>query len=597
MVSNYKVPPKFDEARPYECWKNEVSIWRLVTDLDKKKQALAVALGLEGRARETALEIPAADLNKDDGMETLLAKLDAVFLREEKDRAYEAYSHFDSISKDNAMSMTDYIIDFEQRYNRMKNYNMTLPDAVLAFKLLDTACIEEKSRQLALTACTDLTFASMKSALKRIFGGKASGACNSNETQDAVFFTEQKLPGKFRRSNGPFQSGQQQPQKGTNPLDKYGKRTKCAICQSTYHWAKDCPHRRNEVKLTEDENVEECNITLYTKVVTDSQIFLTESLGSAIIDTACTRTVCGEKWLDSYIKDLKQSQTDKMLQTESPSCRPFRFGDGQVVHSYRKVKLPAKIGQTKCHIETEVVPADIPLLLSKMSLKKAGTVLDMENDRVVMFKQPVPLELTSSGHYCVDIRDTNAEVNCNEGEILVVTADMSTKEKHKILLKLHKQFGHASADRLQRLIQSSGNNDKDCPVILQEIIRDCEICQRYSRTKPKPAVGLPLASEYNETVAMDLHELEPGLWYLHIIDHFTRFSAGNIVRTKKPSEIVNSFMHSWISVHGAPKRIYTDNGGEFNNEEIREMAEKFNIETKTTDYGIQSLEQRATGAT
>uniref|UniRef100_A0AAV2MIZ9 Integrase catalytic domain-containing protein n=1 Tax=Knipowitschia caucasica TaxID=637954 RepID=A0AAV2MIZ9_KNICA len=159
---------------------------------------------------------------------------------------------------------------------------------------------------------------------------------------------------------------------------------------------------------------------------------------------------------------------------------------------------------------------------------------------------------------------------------------MSTKEKRKVLLKLHKQFGHASAERLQKLIQSSGNTDQDCPIILQETIRDCEICQRYSRSKPKPAVGLPLASQYNETVAMDLHELEPGVWYLHIIDHFTRFSAGNIVRTKKPSEIVNSFIHSWISVHGAPKRIYTDNGGEFNNAEIRDMAENFNIETKTT---------------
>ncbi len=57
-----------------------------------------------------------------------------------------------------------------------------------------------------------------------------------------------------------------------------------------------------------------------------------------------------------------------------------------------------------------------------------------------------------------------------------------------------------------------------------------------------------MASEYNETVAVDLHELEPGVWYLHIIDHFTRFSAGNIVKTNKSSEIVNSFIHTWISV-------------------------------------------------
>lgn len=163
-----------------------------------------------------------------------------------------------------------------------------------------------------------------------------------------------------------------------------------------------------------------------------------------------------------------------------------------------------------------------------------------------------------------------------------MTENMSTDEKHRVLLKLHKQFGHASADRLQRLIHSSGNKDKECCTILQQIVNDCEICKKYKRTKPKPAVGLPLASEYNETVAVDLHELEPGVWYLHIIDHFTRFSAGNIVITKKSSEIVNSFIHTWISIHGAPQRLYSDNGGEFNSEEIRDMAENFNIKTRTT---------------
>lgn len=142
---------------------------------------------------------------------------------------------------------------------------------------------------------------------------------------------------------------------------------------------------------------------------------------------------------------------------------------------------------------------------------------------------------------------------------------MSPDEKRKVLLKLHKQFSHASADRLQRLIHSSGNNDKECFTILQQIVYDCEICQKYKKTKPKPAVGLPLASEYNETVAVDLHELEPGVWYLHIIDRFTHFSAGNIVKTKKSSEIVNSFFHTLLSVLGVPQRLYSDNGGEFNN--------------------------------
>ena len=72
------------------------------------------------------------------------------------------------------------------------------------------------------------------------------------------------------------------------------------------------------------------------------------------------------------------------------------------------------------------------------------------------------------------------------------------------------------------------------------------------------------------------------MWYLHVIDHFTPFSGGSIVNTKKPSQIVKHFIHSWISVHGPLQKLYSDNGGEFNNNEIREMAEKFNMEVKTT---------------
>ena len=56
------------------------------------------------------------------------------------------------------VAITDYIIDFEHRYNRMHKYDMVLPDAVLSFKLLDTACLYGREKPLALTACTVLTF-------------------------------------------------------------------------------------------------------------------------------------------------------------------------------------------------------------------------------------------------------------------------------------------------------------------------------------------------------------------------------------------------------------------------------------------------------
>ena len=65
-----------------------------------------------------------------------------------------------------------------------------------------------------------------------------------------------------------------------------------------------------------------------------------------------------------------------------------------------------------------------------------------------------------------------------------------------------------------------GNVDDKNTTILEEIVSKCEICLKHSRPKPQPAVG-PHGSRYYETVAVDLHELEPNVWYLHIIDHFT----------------------------------------------------------------------------
>jgi hypothetical protein len=160
MVNNSNVPPRFDKKRLYDSWKNELGIWTRVTNRDTKKQALAVLLSLDGRARDTALEISVEDLNKGDDMGTLIRALDSVFLKEEKDRAYEAYSNFDSVTRDISVAMTDYTIDFEQRYNRMRKYDMV---------------------QLASTACTVLTFASMRSALNN----NVIDVCRANNTWNA----------------------------------------------------------------------------------------------------------------------------------------------------------------------------------------------------------------------------------------------------------------------------------------------------------------------------------------------------------------------------------------------------------------------------
>ena len=66
-------------------------MWRCVTDLDAKQQAVAIALTLSGRKREVASEISLSELNADNGLNKLLAKLKEVFDVHCVDKAFEDY--------------------------------------------------------------------------------------------------------------------------------------------------------------------------------------------------------------------------------------------------------------------------------------------------------------------------------------------------------------------------------------------------------------------------------------------------------------------------------------------------------------------------
>jgi len=171
----------------------------------------------------------------------------------------------------------------------------------------------------------------------------------------------------------------------------------------------------------------------------------------------------------------------------------------------------------------------------------------------------------------------------NQENMLLLDENMSEADKKKALLKLHRQFGHGSTKRLSKLLQSSGHCTPEIVKLLSLVVEGCDVCLKLKRPSPKPTVGFPLATEFNETIAVDLHELEKSkVWYLHIIDEFTRFSAGAIIHSKKASVFVQQFIQQWISIHGAPLKLFCDNGGEFNNEHVRDMCENFSIELKAT---------------
>ena len=131
------------------------------------------------------------------------------------------------------------------------------------------------------------------------------------------------------------------------------------------------------------------------------------------------------------------------------------------------------------------------------------------------------------------------------------------------------------------LVNSAGlSDDQQRKDQICEVSRNGEICQVYKRPSPRPVVGLPLATEFN-VVAMDLKQCEGG-WILHLIDHVSRCSAAALIKSKRKEVIIEHIFKIRIGVFGPPPSHFSDNGGEFNNEEFREMGEAMNIVVKTT---------------
>lgn len=309
--------------------------------------------------------------------------------------------------------------------------------------------------------------------------------------------------------------------------------------------------------------------------------FLSECIGSAVIDCGCPHTCCGDLWLKIYEDSLSANQ--KKLIEVSECSKKYRFGDGNEVTATKTVKLPVFFGKVKAFLTVDVVPALIPLLLSTSSLTAGKADISFENKVMVLLDEKLPLQETKSGHLLVSIsRPTDANQPHVKRILLNSSCNGKGKSNLKTALKLHKQFAHPPPYRLNSLLKDSGITDKELFECVEKVSSECETCQQLQRPPDRPVVGFPLASEFNEVVAMDLKQLEPGVYVLHLIDHATRYSSGCIIHNKRKETIVEGILLYWVKWFGPPKKYLCDNGGEFVNDEVIDLAEKCNVTIKTT---------------
>ena len=382
-----------------------------------------------------------------------------------------------------------------------------------------------------------------------------------------------------------------------NPTGHDGERLLCRACGSYRHLMGECPHSWEKMKgkvfmVEEDAGEEESFYTMAKNRMPkeeDDVILFTgsnkekisslgsETLGRMLLDSGCTRNVCGESWWLDYYDNLDEEDKNE-VRVEDGGEKRFRFGGGEVLTALRKVTFPANLAGKRVRISSHVVRSPIPLLWSKPSMMKARVLLDLPEDRARILGSWTELDTTSAGHHSLSIRPQKEET-----EYSLVSLPENDEEKKVVLVKLHRQLGHPRKETMVKLLKNVNCDDKTTRTMVAEINDKCQICKRFTTTPPRPVVSLPPACEFNEVLTVDLKDakVQQFKFILYMIDGFTRQTVGVFIKDKKPATVVHNLMLHWVSVYGRPARLWSDVGGEFNNDTMRQAGEALGMKVET----------------
>ena len=649
MASKYGVtPPDLNECKTYEAYKRELSAWASVTELASKKQGNFVALSLPNKSkfgndlRERVFENLSPEvLSEENGLQRVLEFLDQELGKDAIDDVIEKWDDFDSCKKKESQSLEDFISEFEMKSNRVKATGTNLSGEILAYMLMKRAGLTNLERMLVLSR-VDIAdkvnlYKNVKLHMSNILGKcmKTNKENNDAYKLEPAFLAQhedvlaaagyyprnraQTAPSKFQKGNsynknkwsklGNFKKPEDKykDKRPMNPKGQDGKVIVCRACGSFRHLLKDCQHSyeklNGEAHVVQDEydNNESCNVTedysvsepefeierfvLFTSDKEELSRFTSEALNCAALDTCCTSTVAGEKWLGMYLKGLsKEMKSEVEGPFQGKKC--FQFGNQGVMKSKCRYRVPAFVAEHKVMIEVDVIPSDIPMLLSKAEMKNRSMVLYMLEDKADIMGKTIHLGTTSAGHYLLPLTQNDQEVMISEvfpvDQVLatsLITA--SGEEKKAALLKLHRQFGHRPKKSFVDLLKSAEAYSDDMSAIIDSIIDGCEGCIKRKRNPDKPAVAMPMASEFNEKVAIDL-KLWKGKYILYMIDMWSRLTVASFISRKKPGEVIDMIMQKWVANFGVMNAILNDNGGEFTGNEMREVKSVLNVADLTT---------------
>jgi len=625
-------PPVWDpEKQSYNDWRFLVEMWSTAWEkakLAKGDRGYMLFQTLKDITKDnignkliTEAQLGNIDVFKENCVEQILTVLDKRFKEDDLAIKKKAWNRFVNLKRGKEQDIDTFIDKFDEACSNLRKAGRALDDETYALQLMESSNLTEDLSHLVISGINDKQpeiFEQTKRAMRKYLGSDKSGlsvTTTEQKVKNEVFVSEDydqqeayyvpsrnfnqrgrrggyrgagrgRGNGDQRRSSGAgsaqqqqqttnYKNQRQQRRRQLNPPGSDGKPQTCHICGSIFHFAgkngENCPEsyeNLQNVYQTDFDEALKCEVLQEIYAVGDSS-------DECLLDSCCTFNVMGQPWKDKFFDNFSQADL-KEVKVEKTSTR-YRFGGEAPILANERVIFPCYILGERTTLTADVVPRDVPFLMSKAEMKARGFKIDFDTDSLTVKGKCHELDTTYNGHFKLPL--------WKDEEVNLCISDMTHDEKKAMITKLHRQFRHQPAYVTEGLMRRAEILTPELKKLNIEIAVNCDICKLYKRSPPRPVVALPIASKFNDVVAMDLKvfSLKNGVYFIHYIDLFTRFSKASVIKSKEPKVIVDSFINTWIaSGLGAPNKVLVDNGGEFDNPELLEAMEQFNIEVCAT---------------
>ena len=298
--------PLMSNCPNYTHWKNLIKVWLEVTDVAKEKLADQILLTLDTDGQNLVFQVPEAERRDKDGkgVDKILLKLDTLYDKNTTQKLFSAFEKWEVYRRTPEMSLSKYISGFEMKIQELKDLKVTLPESLLAFRLLKYAGLSEDVARIVRVACNTnatgaegLTLEIMKTTMLNAFDCRLEPSTSSfgssqpevtsvepfqikSEPQDTFFAREsynnpvrgagRDQRGKQRMSRDPYPTSNPRTRRDSDRFNKFGERgryrdgdrggfrqgdrsrrvnridsrtgdpSKCRLCGSIYHWERQC---------------------------------------------------------------------------------------------------------------------------------------------------------------------------------------------------------------------------------------------------------------------------------------------------------------------------------------------------------------------